>query len=298
MTGTAPGAARCRGMGGARAIWLVNNVSSGSNDDTALAVLDACCAEHGLRVTRRTVFPEQDLPTPEVLDAAGIDLVAVFAGDGTINSVIEALAGWAGAVLVLPGGTMNLLYRRLHGERPMDDVVAAVVRGEARVRRPGVIRSPSGNAYAGMLAGPGTSWGRVREALREAALVELAQSAIEAIDESLTGEMIVCADPPLGRREGYPLLCLEPGDEAMEVVAYHAETAAAYLEQAWALVRRNFREGPHELLGTARKVRLASTRGNPFGLLVDGEQADAAPEVEFALAASPVDLLATRADGS
>jgi diacylglycerol kinase family enzyme len=281
-----------------REIWLVNNASSGSNDDDALAGLETCCAEHGLRVAGHTVFPAQDLPTPGVLDAAGIDLVAVFAGDGTINSLIEALAGWAGAVLVLPGGTMNLLYCRLHGDRPMEEVVAAVVRGEARVRRPGVIRSSFGNAYAGMLAGPGTSWGRVREALREAALVELAQTTIEAIDESLTGEMIACAEPPLGRREGYPLLCLEPGDEAMEVVAYHAESAAAYLEQAWALLRRNFREGPHELLGTARKVRLASTRGNPFGLLVDGEQANAAPEVEFALAASPVDLLATRADGS
>ena len=298
MTGTAPGAARCRGMGGARAIWLVNNVSSGSNDAAALAALDACCDEHGLRVTRRTMFPAQDLPTPGILDAAGIDLVAVFAGDGTINSLIEALAGWAGAVLVLPGGTMNLLYQRLHGERPMEDVVAAVARGEAKLCRPGVIRCAYGNAYAGMLAGPGTSWGRVREALREAAFAELAESTIEAIDESLTGEMIFCAEPPLGRGDGYPLLCLEPGDEAMEIVAYHAESATAYLEQAWALVRRNFREGPHERLGVARKVRLASTRGNPFGLLIDGEQADAASGVEFALAASQVDLLATRTDGS
>jgi hypothetical protein len=285
-------------MDGDRTIWLVSNASSGSNDDAALDALDACFNEHGLRVAQRTVFPDENLPTPAALDAAGTDLVAVFAGDGTINSLIGALAGWSGAVLVLPGGTMNLLYHRLHGERPMDEVVAAVARGEAGVRRPGVIRCSHGDAYAGLLAGPGTSWGRVREAMREAAVVELAESTVAAIDETLAGEMIRCAEPPLGRREGYPLLCLEPGDEAIEVVAYHAETAGEYLEQAWALVRRNFREGPNEPLGSASAVRLASTRGNRFGLLIDGEQAEAASEVEFTLAASEVDLVATGPDGS
>jgi len=295
MTGTHAPRERFRGMG--RAIWLVNNASSGSNGDEALKALEACCANHGLSVAERTVFPEQDLPTAALLDAASIDLVAVFAGDGTINALISELAGWTGAVLVLPGGTKNLLFHRLHGERTMEQVLAAVSHGEAAARRPGVIRCTYGTAYAGLLAGPGTSWGRVREALREAAVVEFAESAIEAIDESLTGEMIRCDRPPLGRREGYPLLCLEPGDEAIEVVAYHAETAGEYLEQAWALVRRSFREGPHDLLGRARSLELASTEGNTFGLLIDGEPADASARVEFTLAACEVDLLATSLDG-
>jgi hypothetical protein len=285
-------------MGGARATWLVSNAASGSNDEVALGALEACCGEHGLCVARRTVFPDEPLPTPAALNESGIEFVTVFAGDGTINSLVGQLAGWGGAVLVLPGGTMNLLYHRLHGDRSMDEVVAAFARGETAVRRPSVIRSATGTGYAGILAGPGTSWGRVREAMREAAVIELAESTIEAIEETLTGEMIRCAEPPLGRREGYPLLCLEPGERGIEVVAYHAETAAEYLEQGWALVRRNFREGPHELLGTAPIVRLASTRGNPFGLLIDGEQAEAAPEMEFVLAAAEVDLVATRRDGS
>ncbi|HEU4651205.1 MAG TPA: diacylglycerol kinase family protein [Croceibacterium sp.] len=281
-----------------RDIWLVNNASSGSNDDAALDALDACCGENGLRVARRTVFPEQALPTPQALDAAGIGLVAVFAGDGTINSLITALAGWGGALLVLPGGTMNLLFHRLHGDHSLEEVVALVAQGEATVRRPSVIRCAHGNAYAGLLAGPGTSWGRVREAMRETAVVELAESTVAAINETLSGEMIACVAPRLGRPEGYPLLCLEPGDDAIDVVAYHAESAGEYLEQAWALVRRNFRDGPHELLGRTRTLRLASTEGKPFGLLIDGEQAEAEPEVEFALARAEVDLVATRRNGS
>ena len=280
-------------MSAPRPIWLINNASSGSNDDAALAALETVCGEHGFRVAHRTVFPEQDLPTAQILDAAGIDRLAVFAGDGTINAVIAGLAGWRGAVLVLPGGTMNLLYHRLHGERTLEQTVAAVARGEAAIRRPSVIRSPCGDAFAGVLAGPGASWGRVREAMREANVAELAAGTVEAIEQTLTGEMIACAAPPLGRPEGYPLLSLTPHETGIEVEAYYAETAGDYLEHAWALLRRNFREGPHDVLGQARRVTLASTEGHPFGLLIDGEPAEAAPHAEFMLATCEVDLLAT-----
>jgi diacylglycerol kinase family enzyme len=287
-----------RGMNQERSIWLVNNASSGSNDDTALATLERACGEHAFHVAHRTVFPAQDLPTAAILDAAGIDLVAVFAGDGTINTLITSLAGWDGAVLVLPGGTMNLLFQRLHGQRSLEEVIAAVARGEAATRRPGVIRCIYGDAFAGMLAGPGTSWGRVREAMREADMAELAAGTAQAIEQTLTGEQIACVEPPLGRPEGYPLVMLTPYDSCIEVEAYYAESAGDYLEQAWALLRRNFREGPHETLGQAQTLRLSSTEGNPFGLLIDGEQAESGPEVEFTLAAAEVDLLATEADGN
>lgn len=283
-------------MNATRPIWLINNTSSGSNDDAALAALKECCGAHGFHVARRTMFPEQPLPRPAVLDRAGIGLVAIFAGDGTINAAVAGLAGWGGAVLVLPGGTMNLLYHRLHGERTLEETVAAVARDQASLRRPSVIRGPCGDAFAGVLAGPGTSWGRVREAMRGADVVELAAGTIEAIEETLTGEMIACAAPALGRREGYPLVSLTPGKDAIEIEAYHAETPGEYLEQAWALLRRNFREGPHEVLGREPSVRLASTQGNPFGLLIDGEHAESEPQVEFALAACEVDLLATEAE--
>jgi hypothetical protein len=279
-----------------RPIWLVTNASSGSNADAALEALERCCGEHGLPIAHRSSLPDDELPTPAALDAAGIDRVAVFAGDGTINALIAGLAGWQGAVLVLAGGTMNLLYHRLHGERTVEETIAAVARGEAAMRRPSVVRSRWGDAFAGVLAGPGTSWGRVREAMREAAVTELAASTVEAIGATLTGEQVACIDPPLGKPEGYPLLNLTPRDGGIEVAAYHAENAGEYLEQAWALLKRNFREGPHDVLGSAAALRLASTEGNAFGLLIDGEQVDAAAEGEFALATCAVDLVATAGD--
>jgi hypothetical protein len=283
-------------MDGRRAIWLVTNAASGSNADEAVEALEACCGHHGFELAGRTRFPGDDLPDAAALDAAGIGVVAVFAGDGTVNSLLTALRGWGGAVLVLPGGTMNLLYHRLHGDRSMEQALAAAAAGETRLHRPGMIRCPQGDAYAGVLAGPGTSWGEVREAMREADMPEVAASTVHAVEETLTGEWIACAEPRLGRPEGYPLLNLTPHDDGIEIEAYHAESPEEYLEQAWALLKRNFREGPHETLGRPAAVRLAAVEGHPFGLLIDGERAPSSVEVEFRLVPCEVDLLATEID--
>ncbi len=220
--------------------------------------------------------------------------MAIFAGDGTINAAIDRLAGWSGQVLILPGGTMNLLYHRLHGDREMDEVLRLVAAGKARPRRPGVIGCSQGVALAGLLAGPGTSWYDVRETMREGDVLGVVDSAAQAIGETLADPGIACREA--GSAEGYPLIMLTPHDEGIEVAAYHAETTTEFLSQSWALLRRSFREGPHDILGTFDRCTLASTDGEAFGILIDGEKHDAGPTEEFELVACGVDLLATPRD--
>ncbi|MBB5731986.1 hypothetical protein FHS61_000990 [Altererythrobacter atlanticus] len=279
-----------------RAIWLVCNPASGSNDDRHLQSVVRSFADAGFDLSRIIRFPEESVPDAAALDQAGIDLVAVFAGDGTINALVTGLYGWSGAVLVLAGGTMNLLFHRLHGDASSEEVVAAVAAGRARPVRPGVVRSAHGDALAGLLAGPGTSWNQVREAMRKGDVSAMADGAAEAIEESTQGPMVACIDPELGRPEGYPLLMLNPLDQKIEVRAYHSETASEYLSQGLALLRRNFREGPHDFLGRVDHLKIGGTARQRFGLSVDGEARQGGPEELFELAVCEVDLLATLPD--
>jgi diacylglycerol kinase family enzyme len=55
----------------------------------------------------------------------GVDLVIVFSGDGTINEVVNALAGSETALGALPGGATNILVRAL--DLPVDPVEATGV---------------------------------------------------------------------------------------------------------------------------------------------------------------------------
>ncbi len=283
-------------MSEARPLWLVHNDASGSNDREALERMSESCADCGLRVAFSTSFPTDDLPTPEMLDAAGLDLMAIFAGDGTVNAALEALAGWSGQVLVLPGGTMNLLYHRLFGEMELEDVLALAGSGDLERRRPGVITSPLGTAYAGLLAGPGTSWNEVREAMRATDVVGIASEAQEAFARTLNDERLRCLEPALGRAEGYPLLLLEPRDGSIEINAYHAETTTEFLDQLFALAKHDFREGPHDHIGSEQGVTLAGAENGGFGVLLDGEPSIAAGATRFELSTCEVDLLAKGAD--
>lgn len=283
-------------MAGARSIWLIHNDNSGSNDRAALEQLHQTFGEHGLELCWRTSFPREKLPTPAMLDAAKADMVAIFAGDGTVNASLDALAGWSGQVLILPGGTMNLLYHRLFGQATLKEAIAAAASGKASPRRPGMIRSCAGNAYSDLLAGPGTRWNDVREAMRATNVPGMASEFRAAFAETLEGDPVHCHDPAMGRREGYPLMQLEPHDDHFTVKAYHAETTAEFLEQLLAVVTHQFREGPHDVLGQTDRLSLSCSRSDGVGLLLDGEPARGDAPCEFVLARCQVDLLATRAD--
>ena len=91
--------------------WLIVNASSGSNTPVALEELQTALGDRGIAVERRIDFPGDELPDPAALDAANVPLLVIYTGDGTLNAALARLGGWSGAVLVLPGGTMNLLQQ-------------------------------------------------------------------------------------------------------------------------------------------------------------------------------------------
>jgi hypothetical protein len=280
-----------------RRVWLVVNKASGSNDEEAIEQLQDSCRGVGFALDRTIAFPDQPLPTAKALDTAAIDVVVVFAGDGTVNSLVGKLSGWSGAVLILPGGTMNLMYHRLHGDRPAEEVIALAAAGRASRARPGIIATDAGMALADCLAGPGTCWYEVREALRDANVVEAAGKTAGAIGETLGGPGIACRKPALGKPDGYPLLMLTPTDSGISISGYYAENPAEFLQGSLAVLRHRFREGPHDDLGVVSEVTLASTDGETFGILLDGEKSQSRAEAVFSLVPCSVDLLATRTDG-
>jgi hypothetical protein len=276
-----------------KTIWLASNAASGSNSEEALRALDEAFGGAACMIGRRIGFHEEGAPDLAELRREGVDILVIFAGDGTVNTLVTGLYGWEGAVLVLPGGTMNILARRLHGEAEPAEIIARVAQGRAKRMRPTLARSRYGDALAGVLAGPDTAWAEVREALRETDVLGTVKGAAEAIGESTSGPKVICREPHCGRPEGYSAIQITPTDGGLDVEGFYAETIADYAKQGIALLRRNFREGPHDDLGRYPLVRLTSPEGEAMGLLIDGEPSDAASEESFVLARCEVDLLAT-----
>lgn len=273
--------------------WLVVNPASGSNDASSSETVATALAERGWTVARTITFPDEAMPEAQALDAAEIGLVVVYTGDGSVNTLINGLAGWGGQVLVLPGGTMNLLARRLHRALDVPAILDIVAGGGAVTRRPAVVRCDAGVALAGLLVGPGTCWGRVRESMRNMAIVEMAAGAIEAVRHTTTGPFVMAPGNRLAREGGYPLIELTPGEHGVQVDGYYAEDPLDFAGQAWAVLRRRFREGPHDRLGLADGIALASIDDSPLALLIDGEPAELPSPSRFTLEPCGVDLLAS-----
>jgi hypothetical protein len=283
-------------MTGHRDIWLIANQGSGSVREETLAKLDQCCASSDLCIAKRSTFPDDGIPDRQELARLGIDTVVTLGGDGTINAVVTELSGWDGAVLPLPGGTQNLLTKRLHGDVEVDAVMDAFAAGTAQRIRPKIIRCRSGVALAGLLVGPGTSWNEVREALRAGDPGAMLAATGAAIEGTTGRPPVRIARPEAGDEAGYPILELVPHSGGIDVAAYHARSGADFVGQTWALLRQEFREGPHETFGPFPEVELASTGSEPLDLLLDGEPADGRERENFTLDACPVDLIATLAE--
>ena len=275
-------------------VWLVCNAASGGNDKDAVEALKPTFAEAGFVLARTTVFPSEAAPTPAQLDEEHVDLLAIFAGDGTMHAAVTAVFGWAGAVLPLPGGTMNMLSKRLHGDVMAAEIIARLARTPPRRVRPTVIRTRHGVGLTGVLAGPGAIWNEVREAMRAANILDFVATTREAIQHSANGPKVFCEQVDCGRREGYAAITVTPHEDGLETNGYYAESLGDYAGQGIALINRDFRNGPHDELGRHRQVRLICPEGEPMGLLIDGEPFDGRAWEVFELATCGMDLMMTK----
>jgi Diacylglycerol kinase catalytic domain len=270
--------------------WLVVNTASGSNSDESVAAVCAGLTQGGATPARIIDIQSDGAPTRDVIEAAGVGLLAVFGGDGSINSVVAAMQGWDGDVLVLPGGTANLLAHALHGEREAPEIAASLA-SMRRIAR-NCVRSARKTALIELLAGPGATWSDVREELRGGAIADLADSALEAVRQSTGDAMVAIIEPPLGRELGYAGVRMVPEAQGMAVSGYVTQGIGDVLRQGIALLRRDFREGPHDTLGDHREIVCHSLDGSPIELMIDGERATGSSEETFSLAPLAVHLLA------
>ncbi|AZI36025.1 hypothetical protein NT2_04_03230 [Caenibius tardaugens NBRC 16725] len=270
--------------------WLVLNTASGSHDDERQAELLHGLEQAGHAPARIVDCSQDDLPGVEELDGAGVALLVVHGGDGTINSAIDKVQGWRGKVLPLPGGTANLLCRDLFDETEIGDILGHLGGGRLSTVRRTCVRGDGWIALAEVLAGPGAAWADVREDMRDGNIADVVKGTIDAASASTTGPMVVLENPAVGREEGYSGLRMVPEAAGMVVDGYGAAELGDYLKQAVAIIGRDFRNGPHDELGLHPTVVCRMTEEAPIALMVDGERRDGGLREQFSLAELAVDL--------
>lgn len=280
-------------MSETNAFWLIVNSASGSNDEQAVADLIAAFEQAGKHPDRVIDCASEVLPERSEVAAGGVGTIAIFTGDGTVSAMVPKLEGWPGDALILPGGTANLLAKALHGDRDAATIVAAFGAKELKPSRRCCIRFPGHVALIEVLAGPGATWSDVREGLREGDVGEVATKTVEAVRHSTGGSRVAVVAPLLGEHDGYAGVRMAPTAEGLMIDGYRSDTVGDYLKQGLALLKRDFREGPHDQLGFHPQAVCRSLDGAPIELMIDGERETGATELTFELSALDVNLLAS-----
>ncbi len=95
-----------------RVLLVVNPVARTVSKPTLAVIEKALSADFRLEVIETKERGHANEIAAQAV-AEGVDLVVVFSGDGTINEVLNALAGSEVALGVIPGGATNILVRAL-----------------------------------------------------------------------------------------------------------------------------------------------------------------------------------------
>lgn len=247
-------------------LWFITNPHSGSTSAAKCDAVEAVFAERGLTLVGRTHFPDDPLPTPQSLDGEQVDTAVLFAGDGTINAAVCALAGWGGAILILPGGTMNLLAKMLHDAAEPHAIIHAAHERASRVALP-FVEAGSHRAFVGLILGPAAHWVRAREAARKGRVRAVVAAARNAWRRTFARGVRLTGAAAL--RKSYQAVFVDVAGASLRVAGIDARDWRSivalgldWLTGEWVAARG---------VDTTTAERLGIAGGRPVLALFDGE---------------------------
>ncbi len=268
-----------------KAITLFNP-RSGSVPADAREKMTALLAEHGITDAEMVeTDPEDCTGQIRMLAEKNPDLFMVWGGDGTIRSALSIAGPITDRLLILPGGTMNLLPKAIHGEKSWDEIVRDVLK--ARTRRTLPAGEVNGELfYCAMLAGAPARFAEVRESLRKGDIGAAAAGAAEAIDtlKSLhlvasyaDGYSFVDSRLPVSSVVGAVIGPLTRTGSGMEVASLANPTATGALNVVWTSFFTDWRKADGVETAPAISLDIGNDDGGDIPMIADGEPVAAAP---------------------
>jgi len=270
-------------------LWLIANSMSSTTNASVIDAVRAHFEEQGGIISRQVDLADEALPA--LLDDLP-DIIASLGGDGTANAVIDACSREdAPPLLILPGGTMNLLAAKLHGEADIEQVIEAglaAVRTGSRICTLPQVNGPDFRSLVGIIAGPTAYWGAVREDIRQGEVGALADDISAALQETFSGARVRLSD----QDADHTALFIEPQDDGLCAHDIVAENMADIARHGWAWLNRDFLGGPTTQLECAPAIQIICD-DERLELLVDGEQMSAASPLHLSLSQCPARFIRT-----
>lgn len=273
-----------------KTVALINPASGGVTADGADRMRTALEAAG----VRGAEIVEIDLSgcAKQLTDIAALspDLFVVWGGDGTLRAALTTVGQTTTNLLLLPGGTMNLLAKSIHGPETWDKILSSVLEGPKRKKL------PAGKAndeifFCAMLAGAPARFAEARESIRRGELVKAVAETRAAIETLQTLQL------DARYRGGYNFgsgnlpptsvigVLVGPlaREHKMEIAALADPTTAAALNVVWSSFMSDWRSAPGIQIVPATSLVIDCEEGEDIPIIIDGEamQAGARVRVDY-----------------
>ena len=206
------------------------------------------------------------------------DVLIVWGGDGTHRSALRIAGRNASNVLLLPGGTMSLLSKALHGDRPWQEILKAVIANPLK-RIPPAGQVNDELFYCAMLAGAPVRFAEVRETLRHGDIGKVASQfgvAFEALKNlhlnARYSDSYRFADARLPTTSVIGALVGPMSRNGrMEIFTLPHPSAISALHVVWSWLFSSWRDTPDVAIVAADTLIIESEEGQSIPVMLDGE---------------------------
>jgi len=261
-----------------KTIALINSMA-GSVGASGSRRLRGALAKVGLEHADIRELDRQDSERQlKQIESEAPDLLIVWGGDGTHRSVLERLGQRTSQLLLLPGGTMNLLPKWLHGDKPWEVVLWSVLAS------PATRLLPAGKIgdnlfFCAMLAGIPARFAEAREDIRRGDLGRAMHDAGAALDSVRRTHLKASFGSdrqhtdhtfPPGNMVG-ALVGPLAANKRMEVVRSLLPSELSALELAWTSFGSNWRSRPDVAVEPADLLVVEDADGHDIAAIIDGE---------------------------
>ncbi len=218
------------------------------------------------------------------------DLFVVWGGDGTHRTALNIVGRAASDLLLLPGGTMNLLSKWIHGDRSWDQILQDVLKSsQLRVLPAGEVQES--RFFCALLAGVPALLAEARESLRHGDFGRAIQHvgvAFETVHHlHLVARVGNRTEPTKSFGKGANVVGALVGplchNGRMEAAALVLPSAFSAIEYVWSSFQSGWREMPGAQILPAEILTVSCDGGAAAPVVMDGEKVDVESEfsVEF-----------------
>jgi diacylglycerol kinase family enzyme len=257
-------------------VIAVLNPASGGVDAHAEGRAAQIFADAGLTHAEGVSAGPDDIDAALTAAVAGADVLVVLGGDGTIRAAAARCVGFAGFLVPLPGGTMNMLPKALYGARAWPEALSDTLADPHAHEVSGGMAGEHPFFVAALLGAP-TLWADAREAIRAGHLVEAIQRSVTAARRSLSEPLRYEFTAGVrGAAEAVAVICpliskvMDEDERMLEAAAIDPETAGEALRLGFHALFDGWREDP-----TVTRAKVKSLRVTGHGrvpAIVDGEK--------------------------